>query len=90
MNIANDVAMNNSNVSELFESKYGERIINVPRTMPNPGNDSIKILVEGLVIIFSDNCHLFNTLTKINGDMNLKINVNIAKGHRSCGEVEAK
>ena len=65
-------------------------MINVPRTIPNPGNDSTKILVEGLVTIFSDNCHLFNTLTKINGDINLKISVNIAKGHRRCGEVEAK
>ena len=65
-------------------------MINVPRTIPNPGNDSTKILVEGLVTIFSDNCHLFSTLTKINGDINLKISVNIAKGHRRCGEVEAK
>ena len=62
----------------------------MPRTIPNPGNASTNILVEGLVITFSDNFHLFKTLTKINGDMNLKINVNIAKGHNRCGDVEAK
>ena len=74
--------MNNSKVSELFESKYGERIINVPRTIPKPGKASTKTLVEGFIREFSDDCHLFNTRTKINGDINLNINVNKANGQR--------
>ena len=82
--------MNNSNASELFESKYGERIMNVPRTMPNPGKDSTNTLVVGLVNTLSDNFHLFKTRTKINGEMNLKIKVNIANGQSRCGDVEAK
>ncbi len=90
MKIANTVAMNNSSVSELFESKYGERIINVPRTIPKPGKASTRTLIEGLIKALSDNCHLFNTRTKINGDINLNINVNNANGQRSRGEVEAK
>ena len=82
MKIAKAVAMNNSSVSELFESKYGERIMKVPRTIPKPGNDSIKTLVEGFIKTLSDNFHLFNTRTKINGDINLNINVNKANGQR--------
>ena len=47
-------------------------------------------LVEGLIKALSDNCHLFNTRTKINGDINLNINVNNANGQRRRGDVEAK
>ena len=90
MKIAKAVAMNNSSVSELFESKYGERIMKVPRTIPKPGKASTKTLVEGFIKEFSDDCHLFNTRTKINGDINLNINVNKANGQRRRGEVEAK
>ena len=54
----------------------------VPRTIPKPGKASTKTLVEGFIKALSDDCHLFNTRTKINGDINLNINVNRANGHR--------
>ena len=82
--------MNKSKVSELFESKYGERIMKVPRTIAKPGKASTSILVEGLIKELSDDCHLFNTRTKINGDTNLNNNVNKANGQRRWGEVEVK
>ena len=64
--------------------------MNVPRTILKPGKASTNIFVVGLDNIPSDNLHLFKTLTKIKGDMNLKINVKIANGQRRWGDVDAK
>ena len=65
-------------------------MINVPRTIPNPGKASTIIFVEGVVNLPSDERHPFKTRTKIRGDTNLNIKVKIANGQRRCGEVEAK
>ena len=82
--------MSNSKFSELFESKYGESMINVPRTIPNPGKASTIIFVEGVVRVPSEERHPFKTRTNIKGDTNLNIKVKIAKGQRRWGEVDAK
>jgi len=74
----------------LFESKYGESMINVPRTIPNPGKASTMTFVEGVVRVPSEERHPFKTRTNIKGDTNLNIKVKIANGQRRCGEVEAK
>ena len=65
-------------------------MINVPRTIPNPGKASTIIFVEGVISVPSEERHLFKTRTKIRGDTNLNIKVKIAKGQRRWGEVEAK
>ena len=88
--MANAVAISNSKFSELFESKYGESIINVPRTIPNPGKASTMTFVEGVVRVPSEERHPFKTRTNIRGDTNLNIKVKIAKGQRRWGEVDAK
>ena len=82
--------MSNSKFSELFESKYGDSMINVPRTIPNPGKASTMIFVEGVVRLPSEELHPFKTRTNIRGDTNLNIKVKIAKAQRRWGEVEAK
>ena len=88
--MANAVAISNSKFSELFESKYGENMINVPRTIPNPGKASTMIFAEGVVIVPFEELHPFKTRTNIRGDTNLNIKVKIAKGQRRWGEVDAK
>ena len=65
-------------------------MINVPRTIPNPGKASTIIFVEGVVSLPSDEHQPFKTRTNIKGDTNLNIKVKIANGQRRCGEVEAK
>ena len=63
-------------------------MINVPRTIPNPGKASTIIFVEGVVSLPSDERH--HLKTNIRGDTNLNIKVKIANGQRRWGEVDAK
>ena len=65
-------------------------MINVPRTIPNPGKASRIIFVEGVVSLPSEERQPFKTRTNIRGDTNLNIKVKIAKGQRRWGEVDAK
>ena len=65
-------------------------MINVPRTIPNPGKASTIIFEEGEVSVPSEERHLFKTRINIRGETNLNIKVKIAKGQRRWGEVDAK
>ena len=90
MKIANTVAINNSRFSELPDDKYGERRINVPKTIATPGNASENIRPVVLDNITSEVFHFIIALTKISGEINLKRRVNNARGQSNSGDVEAK
>ena len=87
--MANNVAMNNSRFSVLPDDKYGESKIKVPTTIATPGNASENTRPVVLDRIKFEFCHFVIALTKISGEMNLKIRVNNANGHSNSGDVEA-
>ena len=89
MKIANPVAINNSRFSELPEEKYGESRMKVPTTIATPGNASENIWPVLLDNIMSEFFHFSIALTRIRGEINLKIRVNKARGQSNSGDVEA-
>ena len=58
-------------------------------TIEIPGKDSVNMRPVLLDKKLSELFHFIIALTRISGDINLKISVNKAKGHNNSGEIDA-